>query len=603
MKKQDGINVFKVAAKLYGKEGAENILKARHKNIPHKGFDEPLPDLIGYKQHGGECASDTLQEIFLFADGIREYTQPILYGLTPEQAEVRVKLLLEPKYWKGMLGYIEYIQKRFRVHYDVINYLRTHGIPAQKRFQDYEESCEPNPLFKHMEVTSLEATVLALKRLKGDTTYEPGMTTKLVYKATANIHACFGVPYKVELGLHLDAVGISVMALVSEIEEDRSKVYLRMGHRFGFMKVRGDWYLYDDNNGFSRADEEVIRELSKGRVLIVNYRNKAHYVLIDETSEKRTFEAVWVDGAWNREALDVVLLPGGAYRYGLFIYEPVVQNIFSILSDPVPPLNEIHTKCGISAADLHPTTVAQVQETVEKSSVYIREHLTSNSKVFENLYEYAYNNIELVKKDPALLTFIGSTSQSVIHRPACTPMTHYWSHKIKHALGGKVFDPHDWFEALRLKKAFAGPQGEPEPDAGKFVAMRNEHARELLKARDAPLVLTPKTPVLTPCLPGQVRNSKTRKCMDRAPRAPPPSSESKKAEKEKGEKREPCPKGQIRNRKTHECGDKPEPCAPGEIRNRKTKRCRPRFEKDPCPPGQIWDSKTKACRDKKQFVF
>ena len=619
MKKQDGINVFKVATQLYGKEGAENILKARHKDLPHKGFDEPLADLIGYKQHGGECASDTVQEIFLFADGIRDYTQPILYGLTPEQAEVRVKLLLEPKYWTGVLGYIEYIQKRFRVHYDVLNYLRTHGIPAQKRFQDYDSVCEPNPLFKQKEITSLEATVLALKRLKGEAKYTGlGLYAKQAYKAMEHLIVCTGIPYKIEQGLHLDAVGFSVGALVSEIEQDRSKVYRAVGHRFGFMKVRGDWYLYDDNYGFTKTDEEVLKALGAGRVLIVNYRNRPHFVLID-TPEKRTFEAVWEHGAWNRGALDLLLLPDGAYRYGLFIYEPTVAEIYSIRANPAPPLNDVHTKCGITEAELHPTTVAQVNETIEKSSVYIREHLTSNSKVFENLYEYAYHNLDLVKRDPALLAFIGSTSQSVVHRPACTPMTHYWSHKIKHALGGKAFDPHDWFEALRLKQAFAPPQGDPNP--AHFAAMREQRAKELLAVRNNPFGLTPKTPVLTPCAPGQTRNPKTKKCEARKVKTPLTESEkeerkeAKKEEKERkakekedaglspSPKREPCPKGEIRNRTTKACVKKPEPCAPGEVRNAKTKKCRPRFEKDPCPPGQVWDAGAKACRDKKQFVF
>ena len=656
---QDQINVFKIATTIYGKAGAEAILAGRAKDLPHTGFEEPLPDLIGYKQHGGECPSDTLQEVFMFADGIREYTQPMLYGLTPEQMEVRVKLLLEPAYWKGVQEYLYYIQRRFRVHYDVINYLRTHRIPAQKRYQDYDEVCVRNPLFKQKEITSLEASVLALKHLKGEKVYKLGQFMKDTLKTATNLVSVLGIPYAVEVGLHLDAAGVVIEALAIDIEEDHSKRHLASGHVFGFIKVLGHWHLYDDNYGFTKSDEEVLVALADGRALIVNYGGRAHFVLVQK--ETRAFEAMRVNGAWNKGALSHLLLEDGKYRHGLFMYDPLPRSMFSIRPAPVPALNEFHTKCGITEAELHPTTVAQVQTTVGKHKTYILANTTSNSKVFENLYEFAFRNLDLATQDPEVLAVIQSTSQTVVNRSACTPMIHYWAHKIQRALGGKGVDALNWFEALRLKQTFASPVA---PNAAHFAAMREEHLKEKL-AEKTELKVTPKTPVLVPCLPGQIRDPKTKECKDRKVPSPPKDKKDKKAnetkkakngtkdkngnhgtqkakkekketkegeeseddEEENGEsegeekenepvqkKRVPCPKGEQRDRKTGECVKKLDPCPEGEVRDRKTKECvkklvpcaedevRDRKTKEcvkklvPCGPGEVRNAKTKKCR-------
>ena len=151
MKKALGKNlleVHRIMEKLYGKAAAEDIFRDRGANdIEYGGFEEPLPDIVGYKQHSSECASDSIQEILLFADTLREFTQPILYNITKPQIDVRCKIALNYTDWDRYSGYFEYVQKRFRSHYDVINYLRTHEIKPQKYQTDYEEVCKLNPLF------------------------------------------------------------------------------------------------------------------------------------------------------------------------------------------------------------------------------------------------------------------------------------------------------------------------------------------------------------------------------------------------------------------------------------------------------------------------
>ena len=109
------LDVKRIMEKLHGKEAVADIFKERV-HPDYSGFEEPLPDIVGYKQHAGECASDSIQEVLLFADSIREFTQPILYNLTLDQMDVRSKLALEYNDWDRFTDYFKYVQKRFRIH-------------------------------------------------------------------------------------------------------------------------------------------------------------------------------------------------------------------------------------------------------------------------------------------------------------------------------------------------------------------------------------------------------------------------------------------------------------------------------------------------------
>ena len=75
------LDVKRIMEERYGKAEVTEIFKKR--DYPdYSGFEEPLPDIVGYKQHAAECASDAIQEVLMFADSIREFTQPILYNIT-----------------------------------------------------------------------------------------------------------------------------------------------------------------------------------------------------------------------------------------------------------------------------------------------------------------------------------------------------------------------------------------------------------------------------------------------------------------------------------------------------------------------------------------
>ena len=277
MKDLDIKNIKEVAARIYGTPAAEQLLKHKYKDS-QQSFDQPLPDVIGLKQHHSECARDAIQEVLLFADGIREYTQPIVYGLTAEQVTTRSSLKLEYEDWHRIEEYFHYVQKRFRAHYDVINYIRTHKIDAQDYYDKYDEICLLNPIFKQKQATSIEAGVLALKHYKGETKYSG---TGLSYKKVVNIMECLlkslSVPFSREDGVNLDAVGIVVFCNKITINEEGVEEKNSLGHVVSFFKALGSWVYYDNNLGFISVDDQVIEALKEGTLRIVAYK-KMYFV-------------------------------------------------------------------------------------------------------------------------------------------------------------------------------------------------------------------------------------------------------------------------------------------------------------------------------------
>ena len=525
----------------------------------------------------------------MFADGIREYTQPIVHGLTREQVDTRSSMKLEFEDWHRIEGYFFYIQKRFRAHYDVINYIRTHKVDPQEYYDKYEQICLLNPLFKQKEATSLEAGILALKRFKQEAKYTgTGLAFKHANKIADSIIKALSLPYIKEDGVHLDATAIYVAAKMLRINASGKEEQASLGHAVSFLKVMGTWTYYDDNRGFIQVDEKVIEVLKDGNLRIVIYGG-VHFV---KARKDDTYESIWSKGEWNKEHIKI-LYEGDKVIQGIYLYEP--RDMFSIKHVEQELLNDSHRACKITAKELEPKTTDELNATLSKFKTNIYANLETNSQIFENMYHFLYDSIDLVKKDPEVLEFVEKTTKTVVLRPACSPLTHYWCSKINMALKGIKPDSLKWFKIPKLRR-----------EAHKRVHHRTppEFIQKIKEAREKEA--ESKSPKFTPCLPGQVRDKKTLKCRDREPRKARSHGSIKsntKKNKPPKEPKERCPKGEIRDPTTGECVPRPSPCPPGKVRDKDTGLCRGRLEKNQCPEGQIFDKKTKKCRDQKAFKF
>ena len=587
MKEKNLADLRDIAAQIYSGNNIEHMVRLKYKD-GEKTFDQALPDSIGLKQHSAECSSDSIQELFLFADEIREYTQPIMYNITKEQTELRVRLALDSEDWVSFQEYFYYIQKRFKAHYDVLNYVRKHNIDAQRYYNDYENVCHLNPLFKRKEATSLVAGVLALKRYKKEDTYSgTGLIFAQAENIVSNLLKCLGVPFKSITGIKLDGLGVIVQLVGKKVMVDGTVKKKSLGHVVSFMKVLDQWVYYDNNRGFIVVDVSVLEALRSGKLNIVYY-DKVNFVKTDDSDK---FISVWTgEEKWDTAAAES-FYNEGKLKSGIYYYEP--SKMLSVIADKQKA--KVVDKCPIE--NKKAKNAVDLLETMANFRACIYGSLHSNSGIFEQMFRYVHDSIALVKTVPEVLEFVIQTSMRVVLRPACSPMTHYWCHKIHLLLNDIRPLSLTKFKIPKLRSLKIHTQVETPPE---LIEKRREALLKAQKEREMA-----KTPTLTPCLPGQVRDAKTKKCRDRLKRAP--NEDGSNVVGSKNDKRRTakskCPKGMTRDPKTGECVDRLPKCPPGQVRDRKTKLCRNRLEKDPCPEGQIRDPKTKLCRDAVVYKF
>jgi hypothetical protein len=100
-----------------------------------KPFIGTFCDPIGFSQHKGECATDSLLQILMFADHWKAITQPFLYNMTEEQflarlsaISERVPLRIRQKAFKDI---IKNMQMRFRLHYAMIGTVKNSLTAAE----------------------------------------------------------------------------------------------------------------------------------------------------------------------------------------------------------------------------------------------------------------------------------------------------------------------------------------------------------------------------------------------------------------------------------------------------------------------------------------
>ena len=562
-------------------KNVQKIMKQIHGPIEHlfasetpvfRGFDEPLPDVIGYHQHGGECVSDSIQESFLFADEIRDYTQPILYNITSTQINIRSKLSLQYIDWERFSDYFEFIQLRFRSHYDTINYLRTHAISPSDYQIKKENVCALDPLFQRKEAHSAEGGILALKKLLKEKTYsQSGMILTEKINTLRSIIMWFDIPFEVvEKKIDImKSVAINISLINGYLKPDKTIYwYTTYGHATAFIRMMKKWYYYDDNYGFYPVSIDLVKD----------FMNPVNDCFIFIYQYDPIFTPYFVKGGeypthvWTHASGWITDLNRiNAYDNGS------IQKHSHFLAIQTTDTKDVyHLKCQTDELG-HASSSEIATENTRKLIQCIFDNPHSNSAIFEDLYHYVFENLVHVRKNTELYEQITATLGSVLTRPTCSPMIHYWVWMLQRAILEKYPDEkHEWFHIPEYPKLYYGSLEQVPTPENVRERMLEQRAKNFL---ESPLSISP-------CPSGQVRDAKTKKCRDRK-KPEPKSTNEESTNEEKKERLKPI---------------KRTPCPPGEIRNIKTKKCKPRIALlTPCPPGQVRDKKTKKCRDAKKL--
>ncbi len=540
---QDILDVTRIAKEIYGPAAAEKLgLFGKH-TVAKKGFDGPLPDVIGYSQHGGECANDTLQEILMFADTIREYTQPIVYGLTPEQFDLRSKLTLPFNSWKRYTDYFKFIQKRFHAHYDVLNVMRKKGVKAQRYRKEFETVCLLDPIFGQKKALSPETGILSLKRLKEELVYtQSGMLDSLTHDTYVTLLEWLGIPFMVRVGDAIkhehNVIGVQITGSEVVVRSDKVFHKPKLGHSTGFLKMNEEWYHYDDNYGLMKAGQGIMDALMQEKLTYLTVRKQRFFCKTRQPYNLDTIVnfpeiiAVWKDGAWD-EDVSSVHDDDGTLRRGASIFLTRFRTRMAIVAKDVASYNNTKVQFGNGKAASLDEFNTKMSET--KDAIYANQ--SSNSALFEDMYHYALDNFDYLKQSPEHLKMITISVNSVIGRVACTPMTHAWVYHLR----AKISDLHinfaNWFEISNSLHGIVYQHG---------------------------LVGSPHTPLtpMTPNAENLVKADKLAELRKQDAEAKQRLNEEErkliKAQQEKEKQKEPCPEGQIRDKKTRKCREKTE---------------------------------------------
>ena len=265
-------------------------------------YQGPICDNHGFSQHKGECWNDTLQEIFLFSDGLKEITQPLIYNLNTDtkilSELITTKLfpdtpILNDKDTNTVNKLVKYIilmKIRFITHYNFVIATKIHNrsilSKMYKSKRRYSSACGVGSA-KHI-----------INLYHGNSIiYKPGLTYVLKNELMNNLFKIFGINYVVapykssDLLTNINAISISSNLLKLK---DLNTYKYKGAHAFGFLKCNDQWKYYDDNerSGLINIDDKLVSlYINENNIAIIvdNNDNTIHlikYKPYEETANK-----------------------------------------------------------------------------------------------------------------------------------------------------------------------------------------------------------------------------------------------------------------------------------------------------------------------------
>lgn len=217
-------------------------------------FQTPICDPIGFQNHTGECWNDLIQEIFLFSDGLKEYSQSLLYFLKPETLEEIVGNRFVPhmemgnsrksQFVKAYIDYIRLMKYRFITHYKYIQ-SEAQGIA--------------NTVRSHKRRMSAVCGIGSAKKMV--TMFEAGGGIKAEHRNFVFTNLChiFQIPFVVvPVKPDNPFEPTSVAFLFSCIVFESPKYTSIGGHSMGTFCCNGSWFWYDDNVGVQPIQKETL---------------------------------------------------------------------------------------------------------------------------------------------------------------------------------------------------------------------------------------------------------------------------------------------------------------------------------------------------------
>lgn len=216
-------------------------------SIKAQKFKGALCDTVGFRQHGGNCASDTILQLLMFADGLKTRSQRILYTISLHDIASRTRAVFPEEFWESMTRYFTLIQERFRNHYDALYCEQNMEEGCNELSTRINESCPKNPILLRKLRRSPELATqskLALRRRGSVDSAEGIDEPTLEYMIPLILH-WFKLPYNITDSFY--EIDTRAVFILSNVHTPRSSTVTR--HLSGIFRCNDIWYYYTNTQG------------------------------------------------------------------------------------------------------------------------------------------------------------------------------------------------------------------------------------------------------------------------------------------------------------------------------------------------------------------
>ncbi len=291
-----------------GLRGIE-IPKAPVLKMPGRVFDGTVCDIIGFSQHASECQSDSIFEILMFTDGMKEVSQPYLYNIPEEDLMAKSFAVTRPGNYEAFRMFL-LMKFRFANMYDRIKRLseiRPHRNAKEARKNEYELR-KNEESFKLARYCSLESGVEIKRIIKGESVESVswGIHTMTLVAATKimlqffNLDALFSIANG-----NLEHYSDHIVAFKIS---SRSGDAALANHSTSLFVCGGKWMYYDNEVGLTEFDkDEFIRYATSGELRSII---KGHTLCMARAGVAGSITHVWSKAAdetwgWSNKEKDL----------------------------------------------------------------------------------------------------------------------------------------------------------------------------------------------------------------------------------------------------------------------------------------------------------
>jgi hypothetical protein len=238
-------------------------------SMTYKG---PICDTVGFRQHGANCATDTILQVLMFADGFKPTTQPTLYTIKHSEIVSRTRAVFPPEEHAFMIRYFKLIQERFQNHYDALQCELEFTEGCEKLNKNTPPSC---PIFLQKQKRSPELATASKRAFIHNTiSANEGIPLPRILAILPYLFRWFRVPYGItdRYDPHTTRAGL----LITRSYHAGDTTPQPESHLCAVLRCDSRWYYYTNTNGLFSVPDTLLSIINE--IWIIINKNRLWFV-------------------------------------------------------------------------------------------------------------------------------------------------------------------------------------------------------------------------------------------------------------------------------------------------------------------------------------